>query len=370
MLGGLESIDWRSLTHAYGPADDVPEALRALAEGRASAEDVAGVFWGNIWHQGTVYEATAYAVPFLIELLGSGRIKDREWLLLLLNSLATGSSYRAVHGNASSREDPREFEGARERELDWVRQAHEAVGDGIPSYLNLLQNTSPNVRTAAALVLSCFPERAELTLPRLRQRLHGEPRRDVQASILLCLGALRDSEASTSKALAEAARRRRDDPRRLAAALSLLWRDKDEAPPAAIRVVQDVLIAPETFPEAYVFSAWDVDADPGQTLYEALLLLGQEKAIPALLDVLDRSEEPADILIDFLIEAAFSEHRGAAVEPGRLTPFQKDVLLSFLGLGAFWDEAGKWKTHSIGSAEWQIGLPQTRREIEQLLEKE
>ena len=87
-------------------------------------------------------------------------------------------------------------------------------------------------------------------------------------------------------------RSRKAAPRRLAAALGLIWRDKEASVPAAVRIVQDVLADPETFPEAYVFSAWDIEADPGVTLYESLLLLGSERAVPALLDVLDRAEEP------------------------------------------------------------------------------
>ena len=31
MFDGIDDIDWGSLTHAYGPADDVPGLLRSLA---------------------------------------------------------------------------------------------------------------------------------------------------------------------------------------------------------------------------------------------------------------------------------------------------------------------------------------------------
>ena len=65
MLEGLENIDWRRSRHAYGAATDVPELLRGLASGsedvRMSAIDA---LYGNIWHQGDVYPATAMAVPF------------------------------------------------------------------------------------------------------------------------------------------------------------------------------------------------------------------------------------------------------------------------------------------------------------------
>jgi hypothetical protein len=363
MLDGLDDRDWHGLSHAYGPADDVPDTLRALAEGKTSAEDAAGVFWGNIWHQGTVYEATAYAVPFLLQLLQEERIVDREWLLLLLNSLASGSSYLDVHGAMPGQTD-REFQAARQQEIAWVRAAHQATAAGIPVYLALLQSRRPQIRTAASYTLSIFPERAEEILPRLRRSLPGEPRRDVQASLLLCLGALGDREADTGRVLEEATRRRRDDPRRLAAALGLLWRDKAEAAPLAVRAVQDVLADPEMFPEAYVFSAWDIDADPGQTLYEALLLLGQEKAVSALLDVLGRAEEPADILIDTLVEAGFQDREGVAVAPAALTAAQRRILVALLETKLAWDNKGNWR---LGFVPGQYGLPEHKEDVERLL---
>lgn len=349
MLDGLEAMHWRGLTHAYGPADDVPETLQALASGRASAEDTASVFWSNINHQGTVYEATAYAVPFLIELLGSEQIKDREWLLLLLEGLAGGSSRHAADGD------------------DWAKLTHEAVALGIPLYLDLLQNTSPNVRTTAALVLSRFPEHAGITLPRLRQSLRGEPSRDAQASLLLCLGKLRDSDAATGEALDAGLRCGRDDPRRLAAALGLVLRDEEGAAPAAVRVAQEVLAHPETFPESYVFSAWEIEADPGQSLYEVLLLLGPERGVFALLGVLDESEEPSDILIDTLIAAGFPGGGDTVLAPSSLTADQRRILTALLEVGPAWDDGGEWKA---GFSPEQHGLPENRRGVERLLKVE
>lgn len=362
MLDGLDNIDWHGLFHAYGPADDVPETLRALAEGKTSAEDATSVFWGNIWHQGTVYEATAYAVPFLLQLLQEERIVDREWLLLLLNSLASGSSYLDVHGAMPGQTD-RAFQVARRQELVWVQAAHQAAAGGIPVYLTLLQSRRPQIRTAASYALSVFPERAEDILPRLRRSLAGEPRPDVQAGLLLCLGALGDREADTGREMEKALSVRRDDPRRLAAALGLLWRDKVEAAPSAVRVVQDVLAVSDTFPEAYVFSVWDIDADPGQTLYEALLLLGPEKAVPALLDVLDKAEEPADILIDTLIEEGFQDRAGVAVAPATLTQTQRRILAALLEAGSAW-EKGKWRA---GFSPERYGLPGNKEDVERLL---
>ncbi|MGE0791864.1 MAG: hypothetical protein AB7S26_39690 [Sandaracinaceae bacterium] len=93
MLEGLDEVAWDDLGHAYGSAGDVPDTLRRLAEGDDAA---LSELFGNIWHQGTVYEATAYAVPFLIEILDA---KDAplSGVLGLLAVIANGSSYHAVH---------------------------------------------------------------------------------------------------------------------------------------------------------------------------------------------------------------------------------------------------------------------------------
>ena len=62
MLEGLDKIDWSKLTHAYGAASDVPDLLRRLASGDGEERKAAiFAFHANIWHQGTVYEATEWS---------------------------------------------------------------------------------------------------------------------------------------------------------------------------------------------------------------------------------------------------------------------------------------------------------------------
>jgi hypothetical protein len=60
MLEDLDSVDWKNLGHAYGEASDVPDLIRALASpAKKSREDAWHHLYSNVWHQGTVYEATA-----------------------------------------------------------------------------------------------------------------------------------------------------------------------------------------------------------------------------------------------------------------------------------------------------------------------
>src|SRR5262249_15538105 len=102
MLDQLDDIPWNRLMHAYGPADDVPDLLRRLKTASPELTGEASPLWhlfGNICHQGgTIYQATAYAVPFLIELAACPLVPDRVGILGLLDAIATGTSYRAAHG--------------------------------------------------------------------------------------------------------------------------------------------------------------------------------------------------------------------------------------------------------------------------------
>ncbi|MFD5619646.1 hypothetical protein [Streptomyces yangpuensis] len=84
----LDQIQWHDLTHAHGPAEDVPELIRALyGDDADTVGEAIDELYGTIHHQGTVYRASAPAVPFLAHaaLHVPGR---RGELLMLLAVLA------------------------------------------------------------------------------------------------------------------------------------------------------------------------------------------------------------------------------------------------------------------------------------------
>jgi hypothetical protein len=147
MLNDLDAVDWSALEHAYGAADDVPALLRDLAGG---SREALSTLYGNIWHQGTVYEATGHAVPFLIHILDLPSADPGD-VLGLLASIAEGTSYHAVHRRLlpRSERDSDEVAGQMEAELGWVADAIRAVAAGMPVYLRLLA-THPDEDTRAA----------------------------------------------------------------------------------------------------------------------------------------------------------------------------------------------------------------------------
>jgi HEAT repeat protein len=187
MFSGLDDIDWSELRHAYGSASDVPALLRALADGE---EEPLNELFGNIHHQGTVYEATSYAVPFLIEVLDANEVQ-RDGILALLRAIADGSSYHHVHRRfmPRSKQDTPEVQRTIETELEWVRAARAAVIAGTPSYLRIIEDDEAenDERLGAAYVLSACTERADEVALVLAKRLRTESDSVVRGAIVHAL---------------------------------------------------------------------------------------------------------------------------------------------------------------------------------------
>lgn len=206
MLDQLDKIDWARLEHAYGPATDVPDCLWRLASADKEVRgDAMYDLYGNIWHQGTVYEATAHALPFLIELLGNESVSGKDEILIYLAHLATGNSYHDVHQHLSLFEKERakpDFQQNVLRELTWVKAAREAVLLGYPVYLQLLPSPVPVVRSAAAYLLGSFPERANEGAGELLSHLESQERDDVvRAAIVFAIGMIASGNLSAMQSL-------------------------------------------------------------------------------------------------------------------------------------------------------------------------
>lgn len=90
---GIDRIDWGALRHAHGPATDVPRHVAGLASADAGDREAAlEALYGSLWHQGTLYPATAAVTPFLLALVDDDRTPDRPSLLLFLADLGRGAA--------------------------------------------------------------------------------------------------------------------------------------------------------------------------------------------------------------------------------------------------------------------------------------
>jgi hypothetical protein len=89
-LAGIDDIAWDRLKHAYGTAEDVPDALRGFLGTADDALDACDFVVGSLWHQGTVFSATAKVIPFLVALLEAPQLCRRGALTVGLVLIAVG----------------------------------------------------------------------------------------------------------------------------------------------------------------------------------------------------------------------------------------------------------------------------------------
>ncbi|MGX1134774.1 hypothetical protein RKD49_006964 [Streptomyces glaucescens] len=236
-LAGLDAIDWAELSHAYGEADDVPGQLHALCDPDAEVRGKAlHALYGNIFHQGSRYEASAVAVPFLARLAADPALPGRADVVALLAALAVG--YDEAHlpdgvDVAHWRREIAEFAAQDREELlagydAWVAaapdegeravremrramfdfdlhlsagqaelRAYDAVRGELADLAALLGDPDPAVRAATAHLLAWFPEEAAHTLPGLLRLADEESESAVRATAIVAAGLLADTDADT-----------------------------------------------------------------------------------------------------------------------------------------------------------------------------
>lgn len=88
-----EEIDWSTVRACYGPATPVPGLLQQLASPLPrERSDAITELWGCLCHQGTVYEASAIAAPFLYGAAKAPHLQraERSQLLALVVHIGLG----------------------------------------------------------------------------------------------------------------------------------------------------------------------------------------------------------------------------------------------------------------------------------------
>ncbi|QXE34060.1 hypothetical protein KQY30_06900 [Streptomyces sp. GMY02] len=163
VFADLDAQPWADLQHAYGSAADVPGLLRGLAsedeeEGSAALDEL----YGSIFHQGSVYDATARAVPYLARLAAAG-VRSPD-LLVLLGGIAEGE-----HERGPSESEP----GA----------CRAAVIAQLPLILPFVEDGDARLRQAAVWTAAGTGE-ARTVLPVLLRRREREKDALVRAELL------------------------------------------------------------------------------------------------------------------------------------------------------------------------------------------
>jgi hypothetical protein len=397
-LAGLDAIDWSGLEHAYGPAEDVPAQLRDLCSEDAEARGKAlHALYGNIFHQGSRYQATAAAVPFLSRMAADVSLPDRHEYLTLLAALAIGydeshlpagldvtgwrrelAEFRArdpeetraeydAWVEAASDEGDRRVREMRRDMFDHEQHlaaaeaelaAYDAVRGQLPALFPLLADADPAVRAATAYLVAWFPEKAPDALPRLLDVLDAEPDPAVLATALVAAGLLGDASLVSRLASFLAA----DEPVvrwAAATALARLIAAGAECTESA-GVLAELAAAQAEPPEPGVpFHG----SDPRGYAASSLTLLADrypDEALDAVTDGLSATSGPATFpLAEAALSLAFGEPSPNGLPAfDALTEPQQRLIRTLASLGPdTWRWANFW---SIVRA-WR--LPQQREEM-------
>lgn len=191
MLTGIEEVDWASLGHAYGPADDVPELLRGLASADpAERETALDGMYGAVHHQGDVYDSTLACIPFLLELVADPVVQDRGSLVELLTSIG-----------GIELDDDEELDELDPGEEEFIPAANyamaaAAIAAGADVFLGLVSDPDPEVRLAAPCALASLHPEPRRVLTLLRERLTVERDTEVRLALVAALGRIALRHAS------------------------------------------------------------------------------------------------------------------------------------------------------------------------------
>ncbi|NUT20439.1 MAG: hypothetical protein HOV77_14735 [Hamadaea sp.] len=266
----LASVQWPRLLHAYGSAADTPEHLRALrsSDGQERREARSELI-SSIVHQGSRYEASAIAVPFLVDLAADPEVADRHRIVELLLNLAVGAPYRCLPGGwpiaanraalAVSPPDlslleavraylltprherqgrfPLDRDQNRRFEAHFAIQTYDAVRAALPTVRGLLYDTDTQVATAAAVTLAYFPENAEASVAELVAAVGDTENLMLTANAMLAIALLGGPvpEAGLDRCLAD-----EDEVIRWAASCATVIRHEVNAPATAVATLQEI----------------------------------------------------------------------------------------------------------------------------------
>ncbi|MFH8434487.1 HEAT repeat domain-containing protein [Streptomyces sp. NPDC018007] len=257
MFSGIDEVDWASMEHAYGPADDVPHLLRGLAsDDPAEREAALDGMYGAVHHQGDVYACTLACIPYLFELVVDPEVQDRGSVVELLTSI--GGFDLDEDDEAEIDED--EIEGAANYAM-----AGAAVTAGADVFFELVADEDPGVRLAAPLALATLHRHPVRVLALLRERLPVEPAEEVRLALVEAAGRV----ALRHRPLAERVGRwlgrlaeRADSPGLRLAALAQLARcSPDGLPGDVVPVVSGLLREMRAAPHGEAVPGQDAERD-------------------------------------------------------------------------------------------------------------
>ena len=175
-----ENVDWTELEACESNADDIPLLLSQVDDDDSGVRSKAiGRLYWRLYNQGTVYQATAKAMPYLFAYLENRDEPDPE-LADLIAALSCGHGFVQCHRHAPGafRETLIEMHAARGKTLDDVVDDEMVYINAIRAYVEprlkllypYIDSPSLSCRDSVAQCLGFFPNRDTDNLTVLRNR--------------------------------------------------------------------------------------------------------------------------------------------------------------------------------------------------------
>ncbi|GCE20902.1 HEAT repeat domain-containing protein [Dictyobacter kobayashii] len=323
MLEALNTIDWSNVASCSYSLDEILVAIRGLASVNASMRESAfATLWVSLEHQGSVYEATALAVPFLLTLLADPQTPDKRDLVYLLVHLDCGGLYLAnryqdlpaqYYQRMAEKNDPIPFQVIRDLYKQWHDDTHRAFREGLPVFLPLLSDSDPAIREEIASLLAAFPEEHSMLLPPIIAQLQIEQNAYVQCSLLLSLGYFLPSTLDTSLLLCLYLEAEETPLLQFIAANALCAFLKDQTPEKAVQILLEVFVDPYTLQPLYerLSPVWGSGWIHARALYYLSLLTSSPHRtwiIERLIELFPTLDDHVDYdCADLLVRVAFYE---------------------------------------------------------------
>ena len=302
MLENLRKINWSQLEIASGPAAAVPNMIEDLMDEDPDVIQEALIALStNIWEHGIVFDATIAAIPFLIELLDEDATDDPAGILDLLAQIAESRDLEEVMLPPAHEYQFMPEEGEAyvkdEQEMEWSRDAYEAVGKGLPVYRQLLNDGDPLVRTSAAALLEQFPIGAKDSAAALREAIDQEDdiptMTDMMLSLrdLLSAAVMLDDDRATYRDFFATIFQDETDPAlRLGAAITIAQLNADALTQDMVDVITDAVRDPLSYSE----HVEDTLENPVHEALSVLLPLAPEQRTEAVLKAMRDTQDVAN----------------------------------------------------------------------------
>ena len=328
MLEKLDDVPWSKVKHAYGFANDVPQMIRDIANPDKKVRNRAyDGLYSNIFHQGTRYEATPFAIPFLFELLETETVPEKFRIIGLIHSIALGYAEEYLPDGFDVAKFRKEMEEAERMLTDEQRADYEQYGysaqalidcydytkAAFPILLKFLKSEDPKIRNWVVYFSAWFPELADVLIHEIKAHLFSISEEREIVNSVLSIGLLaRKSDEKIDISILESYLKSDSEIIRIAAAIALI---KDPVSNEILDILIGGLKSGENY--NYVQGIFFNEGRLSGYISRVLSRFGEkqkEKVIPALCKTLESANSYQAMDITYAMLSILNKNRKVAIK--------------------------------------------------------